>query len=74
MLATCNGERDDMRASINDDMRLVGQQVRVSAGGCSVSGILQSSGNHGVVLDVNGTKRSFSGFVSVRPMERQLDS
>lgn len=58
-----------MRASMNDDRRLVGQHVRVSADGCSASGILLSSGNHGVVLDVNGKKRTFSGFASVHPVE-----
>lgn len=62
------GGRDLMRNSLNDDMRLVGRQVMVSGVGCSVAGTLHSSGNHGVVLEVNGKMRTFSGFASVRPL------
>ncbi len=57
-----------MRYSMNDERRLVGREVTVSVNGASVSGRLCSSGNHGVVLDVNGTKRTFSGLISMRPV------
>lgn len=61
-----------MRNSINDEIRLVGREVLVTADGCSVSGTLHSSGNHGVVLEVNGIKRTFSGFASVRLVEQPI--
>lgn len=56
-----------MRYAMNDERRLVGREVTISVNGATVSGRLCSLGNHGVVLDVNGTKRTFSGLISMRP-------
>jgi len=58
-----------MRYSMNDERRLIGRQVTVNVNGARVSGTLCSSGNHGVVLDINGSKRTFSGLASVRPVD-----
>ena len=55
-----------MKSSMNDEMRLIGREVIVTVNGCSFAGTMLSSGNHGVVLDVKGTKRTFSGFATVR--------
>ena len=56
-----------MRSSINEPIRLVGTPVTISVNGSTISGTLISSGNHGVVLEVDGVNRTFSGHVSVRP-------
>lgn len=56
-----------MRSSINEMRNWVGHEVTVKVNGSSASGVLCSSGNHGVVLDINGSKRTFSGFVAIHP-------
>lgn len=63
-----------MKSSMNDEMRLIGCEVVVTTNGCSVVGTLLSSGNHGVVLEVNGSKRTFSGFATVRPADALVTS
>lgn len=51
---------------MNHERRMVGREVTVCENGTSFSGVLVSTGNHGVVLEIDGQRRSFSGFATIR--------